>query len=571
MPRIGILIDALQGSIPPSFRGKISDYVKNLPEIAFYLEEENLGSSDALNRIKTRLETGGVEGVVIVGGSPKLYETSFQKLRHPLPFNPYLYAVANIREQALWMMSDEGAALERAKTIISKAIRSISNAKPIEAQSLPLKPEVLILGGGITGISIAQELAKSGIHVFLLEKGTHLGGRVLELRKFYNRPFEVQKWMDERISGVKNNSQITLFTRSELKHLDGHLGRFQAKIQGPDRTETDLSVSAIVVATGYSATRETKGISGHKRVTALPEMERLLSETGSPPLLWDGKKVEVVTYLLDGVNQDMKVDSINAVKQALLLQETFQCQVAILCKDVKVAADGMERLYRKARERGVLFIKYEEPPKLSIVNGQVQIHVRDTAAIQKSDQWSVSILSDLVVMNEAFAPTPETESLSGLLKIHRGTRGFLMEDNPQLLRVRSNRRGIFVAGACRFPQEVSESLIEARAVAEEVMALLLKGTYTYDLAVAEVDPKKCAVCYTCPRLCPHSAITVEKYGERNVYTTPGTGGDTTWGAAKVDPASCYGCGICVAECPAKAITLRHLTDGQIYAQMGLME
>jgi heterodisulfide reductase subunit A-like polyferredoxin len=146
-----------------------------------------------------------------------------------------------------------------------------------------------------------------------------------------------------------------------------------------------------------------------------------------------------------------------------------------------------------------------------------------------------------------------------------------MEDNPQLSRVQSNRRGIFVAGACRFPQEVSESVIEARAVAEEVMALLSKGTYTYDLAVAEVDPKKCAVCYTCPRLCPHSAITVEKYGERNVYITPGTGGDMKWGAAKVDPASCYGCGICVAECPAKAITLHHLTDAQIYAQMNLSE
>ena len=177
MPRVGIFIDALQGSIPVSLREKISGYVKKLPEIAFCLEEENLASSDALNRIGKRLEAGGFEGVVIVGGSPKLYETSFQKLRHPLPFNPYLFAVANIREQALWMMSDEEAALERAKTIISKTIRAVSNSKPIEAQSLPLKPEVLILGGGITGISIAQELAKSGIHVFLLEKGNHLGGK----------------------------------------------------------------------------------------------------------------------------------------------------------------------------------------------------------------------------------------------------------------------------------------------------------------------------------------------------------------------------------------------------------
>ena len=560
MPRIGIFIDTLQGSIPASFREKISDYIKKLPGIAFCFEEENLTSSDALDRMEKRLETGGIDGIVIVGGSPKLYETSFQKFILPLPFNPYLFAVANIREQALWMMLDEETALERAKTIISKTIRTVSNSKAIDVQSLPLKPEVLVLGGGVTGISIAQELAKAGIHVFLVEKEAHLGGRA-----------EVKKWMGEKIFEVKKNPQITLFTQTELKRFEGHLGRFQAKIEGPDRTEIPLSISAIVVATGYAMRREKKGIYGHKRVVGLPEMEKLLSETTSSPLLWNGKKIEMVTYFLDEINEDIKLDSINAIKQSLVLQEHFKGQVAILCKDVKVAADGMERLYRKAREKGVLFFKYEEPPKLSIVNGQIQVDVKDTSAIQKKEQWPVSILSDLVVVSDAFVPTPETESLSSLLKIHLGNQGFLMEDNPQLLRVRSNRRGIFIAGACRFPQEVSESLVEARAVAQEVMALLLKGTYTYDLAVAEVDPKKCAVCYTCPRLCPHSAITVEKYGDRNVYITSGTGGETKWGAAKVDPASCYGCGICVAECPAKAITLQHLTDAQIYAQMNLIE
>jgi len=571
MPRIGIFIDALQGSIPASFREKISDYVKKLPEIAFCLEEENLASSEALSRMGKRLEAGGLDGIVIIGGSPKLYETSFQKLRHPLPLNPYLFAVANIREQALWLMLEEEAALERAKTIISKTIRAVSHSKPIETQSLPLKPDVLILGGGITGISIAQELAKAGIHVFLVEKGTHLGGKALELRKFYNRPEEVQRWIEEKVSEVNRTPNITLHTQAELKRLDGHLGRFQAKIQSHDRTETVISASAIIVAIGYAAQRETKGVYSHKRVITLSEMERLLSETTGPTLLKDGKKIEMVTFLLDEVNEDIKVDSMNAVKQGLLLQEAFGCQVIILCKDVKVAADGMERLYRKVREKGALFFKYEEPPKLSIVNGQIQVDVKDTTAIQKREQWPVSILSDFVVVSEAFVPTPETESLSGLLKIHLGNRGFLMEDNPQLLRVRSNRRGIFVAGACRFPQELSESLIEVRAVAQEVIALLSKGTYTYDLAVAEVDPKKCAVCYTCPRLCPHSAITVEKYAERNIYAPPGTGGETKWGAAKVDPASCYGCGICVAECPAKAITLQHLTDAQIYAQIGMME
>ena len=571
MVRIGIFIDALKGSIPTSFRERILTTLQGLPDIVFCIEEENLTSSEGLERMAKRFESEEVDRVVIIGGSPKIYETSFHKWGHPLPFNPYLFVVANVREQALWAMVDEEAALERAKITITKTIRIASTSKLIEAQSLLLKPEVLVLGGGIIGISIAQALANSGIHVTLLEKGKSLGGKISELRRFYNRPEEVQKWIEEKVSEIHQTPDITLITQVELKRLDGHLGRFQAKIQEQDGTEAVLSASAIVVATGYATQRETKGIWGHKRVMTLPEMEKLLSETTTPNLLWNGKKVEMVTFLLDGVNEDIKVDSINAIKQGLLLQETLQCQVAILCKDVKVAADGMERLYRKAREKGALFFKYEEPPRLSMVNGQIQVDVKDTAAIQKTEQWPVSILSDLIVISEAFIPAPETEHLCSLLKLHLGNRGFLMEDNPQLLRVRSNRRGIFVAGACRFPQEVSESLIEARAVAQEVTALLSKGTYLYDLAVAEVDPKKCAVCYTCPRLCPHSAITVEKYAEGNIYKTFGIEEGMKWGAAKVDPVACYGCGICVAECPAKAITLRHETDEQIYAQMGLME
>jgi heterodisulfide reductase subunit A len=326
------------------------------------------------------------------------------------------------------------------------------------------------------------------------------------------------------------------------------------------------------VATGVAVQRDkTRDLHRHRRVVSLSEMEELLSETTGPFLRWEGKSVERVTYLLDQVNEDLKIDSINAIKQSLLFQEKFGGRVAILCRDVKVSADGMERLYRKAREQGALFFKYDEPPQVFPEEDLIRIDVKDTAAIHKDERWPVSIPSDLLIVGEALVPNPETEHLSQLLKIHIGDRGFLMEDNPQLLRVRSNRRGVFVAGGCRFPQEISESLIEARALVQEVVGLLSGGSYTFDLAVAEVDPKKCAVCYTCPRLCPHSAITIEKYAERNTYAPPGAGGGTDWGAARVDPVACYGCGICVAECPAKAITLLHLRDEQIYAQMNLTE
>jgi heterodisulfide reductase subunit A len=380
---------------------------------------------------------------------------------------------------------------------------------------------------------------------------------------------EVKGWLEQKISELRQNPRISLLAPAQLKYLRGHLGRFQATVLTGKGEEMTLTPSVIVVATGYGVERKRGGIYDHKRVITLSEMEKLLSETHPPFPLFEGKRVETVTFLLDETNEDIKFDAINAIKQSLILQGSLKCQVTILCKEVKVSSEGMERLYRKARGLGVLFVKYEEPPRLSLVNGQIQVEVKDTSILHKEDQWTISILSDLVVLSEAILPHQELTELSALLKLHLGKRGFLMEDNPQLLRVRSNRRGIFVAGGCRFPQEISETLFEADALAQEVLVLLSKGAYTYDLSVAEVDPKKCALCYTCPRVCPHSAITVEKYAERNVYLTFGIPQNTQWGAAKVDPASCFGCGICVGECPARAITLRHYPDELIYIQMGV--
>ncbi len=571
MARVGLFIDATGGELPPEFRKRLLSTIQTFPEIAFSVEEEDLTSPEALQRMAERLKGEKVDGVILLGGNPKRYEASFNKFGYPLPLNPYLLTVVNLKTLPL-RTGAEGEALERVKKAFSKAIQFLLSSQPVQRESLSLKPEVLVLGGGITGISIALALASSGIQVYLIEKRSRLGGSASELRTFYNRPEDPRNWLNEKVDEVNRHPLIAVHTETDLKRVDGHFGRFQALLREADGTERVLPCSAIVVATGYRVERNKTGIYAHRSFISLAELEKLLSESKAPDFFWSGKRVETVTFVLDQVNTDIKIDSIHALKQSLLLQEAFQCQTVILCKELKVSADGMERLYRRARQGGALFVKYLDPPKFSIVNGQIRVDVKDTSALRKEEETALSILSDLIVMSEPILPNAETERLSKILGLHLGEHGYLMEDNPQLIRVRSNRRGIVVAGGCRFPQEVSETLIEANAAVQEVLTLLAGGTYGYDLSVAEVDPSKCAVCYTCPRLCPHSAITVEKYAEKNVYLTAGMGEEgVKWGAARVDPAACYGCGICVGECPAKAITLRHLTDRQVFAQMGFLD
>lgn len=432
--------------------------------------------------------------------------------------------------------------------------QTVYSSKSTAPASVALKPEVLIIGGGLVGITVARELAREGIHVYIAEKGETLGGGIRQLHFFYDRPTDVQKWIGEMIAAVESSGNITVHRGMQLARLEGHLGRFQARIRGRDGRETALTPSVIVVATGC-VIHTAEAVGGEGRVIGLSDMEQLLAGGGNAPVLWKGQPVRTVTYLLDRTNDDIKIHTVNAVKQAIMLQEKG-CQVAVAVRDLKVSVSGMEKLYRTAREKGVLFFKYDEPPLLSHCDGTISVDIPDLSILRKGERDTVSLHSDLVVVGETFAADPAAEELCRLLKLRPGTDGMLMDDNPQLQRVSSNRRGIFLAGACRFPQIVTESLSEAHAVVQEVKALLLKGEYTPLNPVAEVDPPKCAVCYTCVRLCPHAAITIEKYGERNVYAPPSVDPDAApWGAARVDPAACYGCGVCIAECPARAITL----------------
>jgi heterodisulfide reductase subunit A len=417
-----------------------------------------------------------------------------------------------------------------------------------------LKPAALIIGGGLVGMTIARQLAQDGMQVVIAEKRETLGGGVRNLHFFYDRQSDVQKWLQEMIAAVESTEGITVHTSAQLKRFDGYLGRFQASIGASDGAETSVTPSVVVLATGC-INRPPDITESKERLIGFSEMETLLAGSPDGSVTWKGRPVKMVVYLLDRTNDDIKIHTVNAIKQSIILQEKG-CRVAVCAKDLKVSVAGMERLYRQAREKGVLFFKYDEPPVFSGTGEQLSIEIQDLTVLKKDDRTTVQIPFDLGVVSETFTVDPETEALCRLLRIRPGANGMLTDDNPQLQRVLSNRRGIFVAGACRFPQVITESLSEAHAVVQEVKALLHGGAYTPANPIAEVDPRKCAVCYSCVRLCPHAAIGVERYGEQNVYAPPLSEADNTlWGAARIEPGACFGCGICVAECPAKAITL----------------
>ena len=370
-------------------------------------------------------------------------------------------------------------------------IQSNSDVQGV-TKTILLKQDVLILGGGFSGISLAEALVRGGIDVTIIERGS-------------------ANQLDEIGSRLKKSENITILTQSELVDLQGHFGSFRAKVRKNDGETVELTPAIIVAATGYQTLRQPQGIPETAAdILYLPDMKKLIDAAAGEKLFLNGKPLSAVTFFLDAVNDDIKFDSVNVLEQAIVLGNRFGCRVSVLCRDLKVSFDGGERLYRKAREGGVLFFKYNEPPDFHLENGKLSVSLPDATFPNNEDQKEITLASDVIVLPETCLPGTKTDQLAGILRITLGRGGYFMDDNPQFLRIRSARRGIYVTGACRFPQDLTETQREAEATAQEIISILLPGTYDCGPVFAEVDTKKCALCYTCPRLCPHSAITIEK-------------------------------------------------------------
>jgi heterodisulfide reductase subunit A-like polyferredoxin len=565
--RIAVLVDQCAGDLSFLLDEEMITYISGLPGVVSCEQGEDLSSPERFQALARRSLEGQADRAVIVGRSPKQYEKSFRRIGGAGDLNPYMFLVANIREQVAWTIHDRDKAREKTKTIVAKTIERASFLRPVERGRVEMPRSAVVIGGGIVGVRAALMLAHAHIPVTLLTRAKEIGGKAIQLTHFYDRSDEVSPWFGRQLEEVTKHPDIDVKTSVEPKGFEGSLGDYRVTIEDARGSREVVRGSAVILATGFEVVANTEGIFGHRRFISPPHMEAMLGDGGDLPRGEGGEPIKTVTFVLDVVNESTKIDSANAVKNAMILRRDYDCMVYVVCRDVKVSLDGMERQYRRAREMGAIFIKYDEPPRFSLLNGQVNVEVKEVSTKIGGDEYSLSIPSDLVVLSEKFVPSGDNEMLASIFGVPLPQDGYLMDDNPQFSRMRANRRGVFLAGGCRYPQPLDEALVEAEAAASGVTELLSGGGYEYDLAVAEIDPKKCAACLTCPRVCPHSAIVVEQYAERNVYVTGGYGEDFEWRAARVLPAQCYGCGICVSSCPTKAITLKHQSDEEISRQM----
>jgi len=244
-----------------------------------------------------------------------------------------------------------------------------------------------------------------------------------------------------------------------------------------------------------------------------------------------------------------KLPILSTLNNALAVKERLGSEVYIFCKNLKVDSEGVEKLYREARERGIVFLKFEEKPRISKEDGQVKVETRDVLLGEE-----VTLLCDFLVAEEKVLPPEGTKALSSLLNIGTDSAGFYQDENVHLYPVASERKGIFFVGSCKGDLDFTRTLTDISSATMSIYKLLSSEKAIVEVEKVKVESEKCRACLTCVRVCPHGAIQMVQV-------------DTEKEVAKIYDLACDGCGICVAICPAKAIRFEGYADEQILAEV----
>jgi len=526
----------------------LTDYAKTLPNVVFADHNLFTCSADTQSKIIQAIEENKLNRVMVASCSPRTHAPMFMETIQQAGLNPYLFEMANIRDQDSWVhMHEPEKALEKAKDLVRGVAARLRNLEPLHKMEFPVTKAALVIGGGVAGMEAALSIANMGFAAYLVEHSDKLGGNAWNLVTSH-RGYNYRGYLEDLIQKVQNHPNIEVMFNSRVTETGGFIGNFKSTVKTP-AGDQELEHGVTIMATGGQAYKPTEYLYGQDdRVLLAFDLDRLIAAQDSQV-----KKAKQAVFIQCVGSREperpycSRLCCTHSVESALELKKLNpEMDVFILYRDMRTYGDR-ELLYKEAREKGVVFIRYDlhsKPVVEKTADGALQVTVRDPIL-----GLPVVLRPDLLTLASAVLPNP-TEELGELFKVSRNAEGFFNEAHAKLRPVDFPSDGIFLAGLAHYPKSIDETIAQAKAAAGRAATFLAQDVVKVGGIVAEVNPDKCAVCLTCVRTCPFNVPVI----------------DYSIDAAYIDPAKCQGCGVCVSECPGKAITLKHYTDQQIIAQ-----
>ena len=551
-PRIGVFICQCGINIGGIVNvPKVREYARSLPYVVYVEDNLYTCSQDTQVKMAQVIKDQGINRVVVAACTPRTHEPLFQETLVNAGLNKYLFEMANIRNQDSWVHSgDPLKATDKAMDLVRMAVAKAALLESLQEPELSVTRKALVIGGGVAGMVAAKDLADQGYPVYLVERSPKLGGQALKLYKTWKGE-EIRPFVAKLAEAVMNHPGITVFTSTKIQTVEGFVGNFKTTLQnGGEPLVLEHGVSLIATG-GAEFQPDEYNFGKHARILTHQQLDQKFAE--KDPSLKDINSavfIQCVGSREKSRPYCSRVCCTHSVESALELKKINpKADVFVAYRDMRTYGER-EDLYMKARDAGVLFVRYEveDKPKVEIVDGKLQMTLVDDIL-----QRPVTISPDLITLATAIVPN-DTETLSQFFKVPVNESGFYIEAHAKLRPVDFATDGVFMCGLAHYPKAIDESIAQAQAAAARAAVLLAKDTVQFAGTVAVTNPAMCSSCGVCVSVCPFNAPSFTQ-----------TGRDA--GKAEINSALCKGCGLCAASCRSGAIRVRGFDDSQIFAMI----
>ncbi|MCJ7699182.1 FAD-dependent oxidoreductase, partial [Candidatus Bathyarchaeota archaeon] len=335
---------------------EVVGYAKTLPHVVYAEANLYTCSQDTQKLIRDKIVQNKLNRVIVASCTPRTHESLFKETVQESGLNPYLFEMTNIRDQCSWVhMHEPKEATEKAKDLVRSVVAKAQLLKSLEKPLINVIPVCLILGGGVSGMTAACELAEQGFEVHLVEREKDLGGHLRTIRYLLGKGDDPKAKLDALVRAVQKNGKIHVYLGAEVVDIYGFVGNFKSKIRQQDGKEKEIEHGTVIVATGATEYRPTEYLYGKdERVVTQHELEEKLADGK-----FKGKSV-VMIQCVGARNEERpncaRICCGQAIKNALKIKEVApESEVYVLYKDMR-AYGFKEDYYREAATKGVLFV-----------------------------------------------------------------------------------------------------------------------------------------------------------------------------------------------------------------------
>jgi len=564
-----------------------------------------LCGDEGLAGIRGDLESGAANAVVIAACSPRAKTDRFA-------FDPRMVLErTNLREQVAWCQEakhEDTQAL--AEDYLRMSLTKAGKMEPLEPVAEAISRTVLVVGGGMAGVSAALEAAETGYEVVLVEKQAQLGGFLSGLKKTFptRAPYTdaSSDGLTAKLQAVSSHPRIKVFCSTGIAKTEGQPGMFDVTLQG--KSETTVRAGAIIMATGWKPYDTAKLAAlgyGLPNVVTNVELEKMAA-SGKIVRPSDGKPVKRVLFLqcagsreADHLSYCSSVCCMTTLKQAEYVREQDpQAEVYVVYRDI-ITPGPYEKYYQKVQNHPLnFFMKGKVNGVAQGPEGQVLVSfdsellgtpmqvaadllVLATGMVPNSaDGPAIRALHDAqakVERNESETQRQEAEKLVADLKHHEGTAilNLTYRQGPDLpvlqdgfpdsrfvcFPYESLRTGIYATGAVRAPMDAAMTEEDARgAVMKAIQSIELatQGQAVHpragDLSYPSFFLQRCTQCKRCTEECPFGSLDEDAKG------TP-----------KFNPYRCRRCGICMGACPERIVSFKNYSVDMIASMVKAIE